>query len=1171
MQIGDHNVQINQYPGRVTTEVHQHFHAAAPVSLVRVVRSAYREQVRRIAPPVLLGRDAELAELAAFCVDGERGPYAWWRAGPWAGKSALLSTFVLHAGEGRAGRIWVVSFFITARLAGQDTREAFTTVVLEQLAALIGQDLPATMSEATREAHLHDLLARAAAGCHAAGGRLVLIVDGLDEDRGVTLGPDAHSIAALLPANPPAGMRIIVSGRPNPPVPDDVPDWHPLRDPGIIRLLDDSPHARDLQRLGQVEIKRLLKGTRVEQDLLGFLAAARGGLSSGDLCELTGAGLVHIEDVLHTVAGRTLTRRLAQWNPTTGRDVYLLGHEELQAAAISYIGVRIVGYQQRLHSWADGYRTPPGGERWPPTTPEYLLNGYPRLLAELGDLPRLVTLVTDTTRQDRLLDITGADTAALIDIATAFSVLIAQPPPDLLAALRLSWHRNRLADRNANIPTNLPAVWVTLGQPDRAEALAQSITSRDARVKALTGLVTAAASVGDHGRANALAAQAEQIARSITSPSSRANALIDLAGAVSASDHSLARVLAAQAESAARSITDLDQRERALIDLAAVVTASGDYDASEQIADAIGTSQEQARVLSDLAIAVAATGDHARAERIARSFTEPHCLARALTALVAAAAAAGRHDKAGALATEAELIVRSLIWYSRGRALFELATALDVAGDHNRAQGMASEAERIARSGADSLFGPATLTNLATAATAAGDHDRARRLALQAEQNTLSPTRDPGQQARALTSLIAVFSAAGDRDKAMALASRAEQLAGSIIDADKRSRALHGLATAVTAAGDHERAAEIARSLADQEAQAQALTDLATAIAAAGDLDRAKALAIEAEQNVRSIAGEKDRKVHVSTEVATALAVIGDHDRAEEIARSLAGSYWRAAALTDVAKAVATSGDIKRAEKIARAIAGSSPRAEALTAVVIAAGDHDRARKIARSIADSYWRSLALTGLATAAAAAGRHAEAQASAIRSGKMARSIVDPYRQPHALIGVATAFAAAGNHKRAEALIAQVRIVASPDEYARALIGLVGAATAAGDHPKAKALAARAEQVIQDIAEPYWRAKALVELVAAVTAAGDHERATALAAQAEQTARSDSDPWSQAAALANLADVVEPDRARRLIAEALAVGRWTTPLEQIARIDPATIRTFLDQFVTSPSVRW
>src|SRR5690606_31594776 len=123
------------------------------------------------------------------------------------------------------------------------------------------------VSEVTREAVLLDLLAQAAKECQRAGGRLVLVVDGLDEDRSVTTGPYAHSIAGLLPAAPPVGMRIIVAGRPNPPIPDDLPDNHPLRDPGIIRLLGDSPHARDLQRLGQSEIKRLLRGTKVEQDL----------------------------------------------------------------------------------------------------------------------------------------------------------------------------------------------------------------------------------------------------------------------------------------------------------------------------------------------------------------------------------------------------------------------------------------------------------------------------------------------------------------------------------------------------------------------------------------------------------------------------------------------------------------------------------------------------------------------------------------------------------------------------------------------------------------------------------------------------------------------------------------------------------------------------------------
>ena len=168
----------------------------------------------------------------------------------------LLSTFVLRPPALVAGRVRIVSFFITARLAAQDTREAFTQVLLEQLAEVTGQELPAVLPEATREGYLLDLLAQAAAACEQADGRLVLVVDGLDEDRGVTTGPHAHSIAGLLPADPPAGMRVIVAGRPNPPVPDDVPDWHPLRDRGIVRELTASTYARDIGRLGRQELQR---------------------------------------------------------------------------------------------------------------------------------------------------------------------------------------------------------------------------------------------------------------------------------------------------------------------------------------------------------------------------------------------------------------------------------------------------------------------------------------------------------------------------------------------------------------------------------------------------------------------------------------------------------------------------------------------------------------------------------------------------------------------------------------------------------------------------------------------------------------------------------------------------------------------------------------------------
>jgi len=182
-------------------------------------RSRYLRQVERIAPPELVGREAEVVELTEFCLESDCGPYGWWQAPAWSGKSALLSTFVLHPPEELRGRVHLVSFFVTARLA-QDTHAAFTAVLLEQLADLTGQEATSTPTEIDREALLLDQFEQAAHVCQAEGGRLVLVVDGLDEDRGVVPGQDAHSIAGLLPSHPPAGMRVIVAGRPNPPLPD---------------------------------------------------------------------------------------------------------------------------------------------------------------------------------------------------------------------------------------------------------------------------------------------------------------------------------------------------------------------------------------------------------------------------------------------------------------------------------------------------------------------------------------------------------------------------------------------------------------------------------------------------------------------------------------------------------------------------------------------------------------------------------------------------------------------------------------------------------------------------------------------------------------------------------------------------------------------------------------
>ena len=183
-----------------------------------------------------------------------------------------------------------------------------------------------------------DRMRRAAGACQEAGKRLVLVVDGLDEDRGATTGLGAHSIAGLLPAAPPAQHADCRCRTANPPIPDDVPDWHPLRDSTIVRMLPPSRYAGGVRRSSRQELQRLLRGSQAEQDVLALLTAARGGLSVRDLADLANVPLWEAEEILHGAAGRTFTRRASHWAPGQGEETYLLGHEELQTAAENYLG-----------------------------------------------------------------------------------------------------------------------------------------------------------------------------------------------------------------------------------------------------------------------------------------------------------------------------------------------------------------------------------------------------------------------------------------------------------------------------------------------------------------------------------------------------------------------------------------------------------------------------------------------------------------------------------------------------------------------------------------------------------------------------------------------------------------------------------------------------------------
>jgi hypothetical protein len=367
------------------------------------VRSAYSQQIRRIAPDVLAGRDRELAELADFSTSDQQPGYLWLRAGPGSGKTALLAWFAHHPPKG----VDIVAFFITARVAGHNGRSAFVDTVIEQLAAMLGEPLP-SLTIAAQDAHLLRMLHDAAQQSRARGRHLVLVVDGLDEDHGA----DDHnvaSIAAMLPAQPPRGLRIVVADRSNATLPADVPGRHPLRASGVIRELSPDHRASALRSDALRELRQLMT---TDDEVLKIVTAADGPLTAHDVEELTGWPSRQVQSALHI---RIFVAMPGRWQSFP---VFLFAHELLHEVAADAVSAeRLQVLRHRLHNWANKYRS----RGWPDDTPDYLLLWYPRMLERCKDFERLVDCVTDVIRHDRMRSRSGNNQAAIAEVDAAMA------------------------------------------------------------------------------------------------------------------------------------------------------------------------------------------------------------------------------------------------------------------------------------------------------------------------------------------------------------------------------------------------------------------------------------------------------------------------------------------------------------------------------------------------------------------------------------------------------------------------------------------------------------------------------------------------------------------------------------------------------------------------------
>ncbi len=387
-------------------------------------RPAYEAMLRQYAARCaeLTGREREFAGLLAFATGPD--PYLVLVAGPWAGKTSLVTRFATGSHPG----LDVVSFVISRR-DGQMRVEQFHRAVCDQLAALLGEFPPAEPDAAA----FLSLWGRAT---HIPGRSLLLLVDGLDENDHRELAEP--SIAAQLPTALGPAAHVLVTSR-HFDVPLDVDGSHPLRT-CRRQVLTPFPAATSLLLRARQELDHVL-AEPVPRSVLTAMTVAGGALSSRDIAAIVDGSALAIRRTLERGLSRVVEPRPG--TPTR----YTLAHDTLAAAVQEDLEPEeSIRARAAVDAWALGF----AAAGWPDDTPDYLTEAYPTLLLTEG-AGRTLAALASPARRALLRRRTDGDLAALSELSNAARLLAAAPDGDLTLLTRVSLlresHRGRQLHR----------------------------------------------------------------------------------------------------------------------------------------------------------------------------------------------------------------------------------------------------------------------------------------------------------------------------------------------------------------------------------------------------------------------------------------------------------------------------------------------------------------------------------------------------------------------------------------------------------------------------------------------------------------------------------------------------------------------------------------------------
>ncbi len=359
----DDRADVAEFWSRVGRERRRLVQLPEQVSRLRA-RQPYIATVEELAPELLVDRERELVELAAFATGEES--YRWVIGESCWGKTALLARFVRAC----PANVDVVAYFLRGPVNDADSGR-FLLRINEQLSYLLGEDLKEWPTDPAHR--FTDLWAQAAARAQHEKRHLLLVVDGLNEDRSDMQG--LPSVASLLPRRARGHVHVLVSSRFDE-LPQDVSFDHPLRSVAPVELTRSRNAEQAALRLGQ-ELEGLVAGADIpSQALLALLGAAGGPLSVDDLTELVkladpAVRRPRIMESVRRISGVTKPDRSQPKR-------YALAHPSLSEKVEEQLGAsELRDYRDWLHDWATTH-----AERgWSAaSTPRFLFDAYPALV-----------------------------------------------------------------------------------------------------------------------------------------------------------------------------------------------------------------------------------------------------------------------------------------------------------------------------------------------------------------------------------------------------------------------------------------------------------------------------------------------------------------------------------------------------------------------------------------------------------------------------------------------------------------------------------------------------------------------------------------------------------------------------------------------------------------------